>query len=117
MIGVYAEDSNDLPPAMPPSAFSITIWALVLASIFAPLGFGITLRRRLKAAKDEKEQKEAHRPKGSEAAAVSASASSTSNGGGGNGEKRGPTKFVKSLHELKITIPAAEAAAPAPAAK
>jgi Kef-type K+ transport system membrane component KefB len=36
---------------MPPSAFSITVWALLLASVFAPVGFGIVLRRRLKVGK------------------------------------------------------------------
>ena len=32
-------------------AFSITVWALVLASVIAPLGFGFVLRRHLKATK------------------------------------------------------------------
>ena len=30
-----------------PEAFSITVWALVLASVIAPLGFGFVLRRQL----------------------------------------------------------------------
>jgi len=35
---------------MPPDAFSICVWALLLASIMAPVGFGATLRNKLKRA-------------------------------------------------------------------
>ena len=40
---------------MPASAFSICVWALVMASILAPTGFGVFLSRRIEAEKKEKE--------------------------------------------------------------
>ena len=36
---------------MTADAFSVTVWALVLASVLAPLGFGIMLRRHMRSEK------------------------------------------------------------------
>ena len=43
-------DECDCELMMPPDAFSICVWALLLASIIAPIGFGATLRNKLKRA-------------------------------------------------------------------
>ena len=38
---------------MSADAFSITVWALVLASVLAPLGFGVMLRRHMRHTKQQ----------------------------------------------------------------
>lgn len=48
------EDACDCEMMMPASAFSICVWALVMASILAPTGFGIVLKRKMAAEKEEK---------------------------------------------------------------
>jgi len=60
-----------------PEAFSITVWALVLASIIAPLGFGFVLRRHLKS-------------EAKAVAPVATSCSTTSSSFGGNSPELPP---------------------------
>ena len=48
------EDACDCEMMMPASAFSICVWALVMASVLAPTGFGIVLKIKMaKQAEDE----------------------------------------------------------------
>jgi hypothetical protein len=55
------EADCDCQMMMPASAFSICVWALVLASVLAPTGFGVFLQRRMDAEKLQKEQEKSSR--------------------------------------------------------
>jgi Kef-type K+ transport system membrane component KefB len=47
------EADCDCDMMMPASAFSICVWALVMASILAPTGFGVFLNRRMEKEKEQ----------------------------------------------------------------
>ena len=55
------EADCDCQMMMPASAFSICVWALVMASVLAPTGFGVFLQRRIEAEKLQKEQEKSSR--------------------------------------------------------